>query len=182
MIKTEKTEKFFKGCRVFGYKFEKGISGQEAIYFNDGTMITNRIEKVILLRYHRIITSNIEEVDGWYKFKVKKLYQLSEDQRELISFHMSKIMWKYGNAPLQQIQDIRKYLESVKEDEVVVVLRKLVSSAEEIGKKFISSSSDIFIDINDDNWMSDGGKLVNPDGIWMKLAEEDKHRFKEIFF
>jgi len=192
VVKTEKTEKFFKGCRLFGYKFVDGISGQEAVYFEeDSTMITNRIEKVFLLKINKIITSNIDEINGWYKFKVKRLYQPSKKQKELVEKHMKEIMWRYGNTYLQQIKDIEEYISSVEEDEVITVLKKLIDVAKNIEKK-ISDKSDhlaqyipsgVFIDVNINNWMVDKrGNLINPDGLWMRLIGEDKHKFKEIFF
>ena len=161
------------GLKVFGFSDVEFKAGSEGIYIPETSeIITEYITKVFQQKFMSLITSEIESKDRYYKFKVKKLNQLSFKNFDFITDFTSFMFWELGNVPTHDVNDVEELIQiHFKGSEVEKLMRPIIGKAREVQRML--PHTEIYLDLQAPNFLEDqDGNIVGADTIYIEKYEK----------
>lgn len=167
---------------IFNYsssvEYKQGVEG----YYIPSTseMITTKLSKVFQQKIMGLITSDVVEKEGWYKFKVKKLNELSTDNFNLLDDFESKAKWELGSVPIHNLDDIKSVVEV--DSPIYSIIYPIIRKAEKL--QLSLPTTRIYIDIQAKNYLEYRGNIVGADAIFIsgEVSDEDAEIMRDVIF
>lgn len=156
------------------------LNGEEGYYIPETSeMVTENLSKVFQQKMMRLITSDVVEKEGWYKFKVKKLNELSPDNFKLLDDFASKVMWEFGGVPIHTISDVKSLIEV--DTPIYDIISPIIRKAEKLQVSLPTTR--IYLDIQVKNYLEYRGNVVGADAIFIAdgmSSSADKEFMKSV--